>query len=133
MNNYNYYNAMNEDIRDYIRENYTEEEIREKLEDRDEWETELNDDLWTEDSVTGNASGSYTFNRWKARENVIGNLDLLSETLHEFGEDGETIARLFLNEEWENFDVKIRCYILGSVIYQVLDEIEEELKEEEIA
>lgn len=130
---YNYYLAMNDDIRDYIRENYTEEEIREKLEDRDEWETELNDDLWTEDSVTGNASGSYTFNRWKARENVIENLDLLSETLHEFGEDGETIARLFLNEEWENFDVKIRCYILGSVIYQVLDEIEEELEEEEIA
>lgn len=133
MNNYDYYNAMNEDIRDYIREHYTEEEIREKLEDRDAWEEELNDDLWINDSVTGNASGSYTFSRWKARENVIGNLDLLSETLSAFGEDGETIARLFLNEEWENFDVKIRCYILGSVLYEVLEEIEAELEEEEIA
>lgn len=125
-----YHKQMNADIRDYLLDLYTEEEIREKLEDRDAWETELNDDLWTCDSVTGNGSGSYTFNRWKARENVIDNLDLLSETLHAFGEDGETIARLFLNEEWENFDVKIRCYILGSVLYEVLDEIEAELKEE---
>jgi hypothetical protein len=80
--------------------------------------------------VTGNASGSYFCNTYKARECVIDNVDLLSETLCEFGEDAETTARLFLNEEWENFDVKIRCYLLGSVLYEVLDELEEEFAEE---
>lgn len=133
MTYYNYYDAMNADIRDYIRENYTEEEIRENLENRSTWEEELHDDLWVHDSVTGNASGSYTFNSWKAKENVTDNCDLLREALREFCEDAETIAEKFLDEEWEYFDVTIRCYILGSVIYQVLDEIEEELEEEEIA
>ena len=130
---YNYYLAMNDDIRDYIRENYTEEEIRENLENRSTWEEELNDDLWTEDSVTGNASGSYTFNRCKAEEYVTDNNDLLREALREFCVDAETIAEKFLDEEWEYFDVTIRCYILGSVLYEVLDEIEAELEEEEIA
>lgn len=128
---YDYKQTLNEDIRDHIRENYTPEEIAENLRDRDEWEQTLNDDLWVDDSVTGNASGSYTFNRWKARENVVENLDLLSEALAEFGEAATDTARLFLNEEWENFDVKIRCYLLGAVLSDVLDELEEEFSEEE--
>lgn len=33
----------------------------------DVWEA-----LWLEDTVTGNASGSYTFNAWRAAENVGG-------------------------------------------------------------
>lgn len=127
---YNYHLAMNEDIRDYIRENYTEEEIRENLENRSAWEEELYDDLWVHDSVTGNASGSYTFNRWKAEEYVTDNNDLLREALREFCVDAETIAEKFLDEEWEYFDVTIRCYILGSVLYEVLDEIEAEFEEE---
>lgn len=129
MNKYDYEMVMGADIRDYIRENYTEEEIREKLEDRDEWETELNDDMWISDSVTGNASGSYTFNRWKSEEYVTDNNDLLREALREFCVDAETIAEKFLDEEWEYFDVTIRCYLLGQVLHSVLDEIEEELEE----
>lgn len=129
MNKYDYEMVMGADIRDYIRENYTEEEIREKLEDRDEWETELNDDMWISDSVTGNASGSYTFNRWKSEEYVTDNNDLLQEALREFCVDAETIAEKFLDEEWEYFDVTIRCYLLGQVLHSVLDEIEEELEE----
>ena len=128
-----YYKQMNADIRDYLLDLYTEEEIREKLEDRDEWETELNDDLWTCDSVTGNGSGSYTFNRWQAKEYVLGSIDLLREALREFCVDADTIGDKFLSEDWEYFDVTIRCYILGSVIYQVLFEIEEEFEEEQTA
>lgn len=128
-----YYKQMNADIRDYLLDLYTEEEIREKLEDRDEWETELNDDLWTCDSVTGNGSGSYTFNRWQAKEYVLGSIDLLHEALREFCVDADRIVEKFLDEDWEYFDVTIRCYILDYVLYEVLDEIEAELKEEEIA
>lgn len=57
MERYNYLEEMTVDIIDYIKDNYTNEEIKEKLESRDEWAQELNDDLWTVDSVTGNASG----------------------------------------------------------------------------
>ena len=70
---YNYHDAIKSDILDYIRDNFTADEIAEKLAGRDEWEQELNDDLWTADSVTGNASGSYYCNAWKAEEAIAHN------------------------------------------------------------
>jgi hypothetical protein len=123
---YNYEQAMNTDIRNAIRKNYTPEEIALKLANRDEWEETLNNELWVDDTVTGNTTGAYTPNRYTARGYVIENLDLLSETLCSFGVDVNTTTALFLNGEWENFDVKIRCYLLGSVLSYVLDELEEE-------
>ena len=45
----------------------------------EELEEHLNEVLFTEDSVTGNASGSYTFNTYEAEENICHNLDLLGE------------------------------------------------------
>ena len=65
MEKYDYLESMSNDIIDYIRENYTDEEIRSELGERIDWVEKLNDDLWTEDSVTGNASGAYTFSTYK--------------------------------------------------------------------
>lgn len=129
MTNYNYLDAMKEDKKDYIRDNYAEWDIVDKLADREEWENELNDALFVNDSVTGNASGSYTFNRWTAQEFVIDNIDLLREAFDEFAFGAETIGEHFLNEEWEMFDVSIRCYLLGQAIAETLDEIETEFEE----
>lgn len=122
---YNYCEAIRNDVLNYIKENYTIQEQIENLEDRDEWEEKLNDGLWVEDSVTGNASGSYTFNRCQAREYVIEWLDVLKDALEDFGTPSETIVNNFLNEEWEYFDVTIRCYLLGGAINKALDELEE--------
>ena len=47
---------------------------------REEVEQELND---TFDSVTGNASGSYTFSAWQAEENLCHNFELLTDALEE--------------------------------------------------
>ena len=126
MERYDYNEAMREDIREYIAENYEREEIAEKLLDRDEWEEKLRDDLWTEDSVTGNASGSYTFSTWEAEENLCHNLGLLEDALREFGSEGADI--LERGAEW--CDVTIRCYLLADVLSEVLDEYEEELSDE---
>lgn len=123
---YNYLEAMRADILDKLKEDYTPGEIRERMEDRDQFERELNDNLWICDSVTGNASGSYTFNTWRAREYVIDNTDILHDALQVFGEDAETIAGKFLDDEWEYFDVTIRCYLLAQSITAALDEIERE-------
>lgn len=124
---YDYNEAMKEDILEYIRENYTQEEITDNLlTDRDGWEEDLQDSLWVEDSVTGNASGSYTFNSWTAKEYVTNNMDLLKEALDEFCTDSHTIAENFLNEDWEYFDVSIRCYLLSSALSEALDELEED-------
>lgn len=114
-----YLDQMKEDVLDYIRE----EEITVTSENREEVEEELNDKLWTVDSVTGNASGSYTFNSSEAKEYVVENMDVLKEMVSEFDIDAETVAEKFINEEWEYFDVSIRCYLLGNAISEVLDEI----------
>ncbi len=122
MGNYNYLEAIKADALEYIRENYTPEEIAERMEARDEWEQELNDDMWTADSVTGNASGSYYCNAWKAAEAIAHNWDVLAEALQEFGcYDINPIEK-----GPEYCDVTIRCYLLGQAIGEALDEIERE-------
>ena len=115
----NYLEQMKSDILDYIRE----EGIAVTSENMEEVEEELNDTLWTVDSVTGNASGSYTFDNSTAKEYVVENMDLLKETISEFCIDSNTVVEKFLNDEWEYFDVSIRCYLLGNAISEVLDEI----------
>ena len=88
----------------------------------DELYEAMYDELFDEDSVTGNASGSYTFDRAEAKENVVANIDIL----HDAAEDGfieaEEIGKKFMAEEWEFFDVLIRCYLLSSVCYEVAEE-----------
>ena len=115
MEKYNYLEAVKEDVLNYIKENVSFEDF----EDRDELEEHLNDVLWTEDSVTGNASGSYYCNAWKAADALAHNWDLLEEAWEEFGGDVNPIEK---GEEW--CDVTIRCYLLPDAISEVLDEID---------
>ena len=121
---YNYLDVMKNDIEDYIKNEINTANYS----DRDELESDLNDILWTEDSITGNASGSYTFNCAEAAEYVNDNIDLLSEACAEFGIDSATVGEKFLDEDWEYFDVTIRCYLLGQAISEALDEIEDDLE-----
>ena len=67
---YNYLEAVTDDVREYIRD---EIDLSEWKGDRDGLEEKLNDDLWTADSVTGNASGSYYCNAWRAEEALSHN------------------------------------------------------------
>lgn len=119
---YDYREAMTEDVKEWIKENI---DLTEWTEDREGLEQQLNDNLWTADSVTGNGSGSYTFNRVQASLYVLDNMDLLQEAIEEFATDPATVGDKFISEDWEWFDVIIRCYLLGSVTSKVLDEMEE--------
>lgn len=115
---YDYREAMTEDVKEWIKENI---DLTEWTEDREGLEQQLNDDLWTEDSITGNASGSYYCNSYKAEESIAHNWDLLNEALDEFGQNDINVIKK--GTEWA--DVTIRCYLLWSVISEVLDELEE--------
>jgi len=115
MERYDYLSAVKDDVRAYIKDN---DLLKDGWQDnRDEIEEKLNDDLWCEDSVTGNASGSYTFNAWQAEEYLVHNLDLLFEAMEEFSCDFKELQR-----GAEYADVTIRCYLLGQAISEVLDE-----------
>lgn len=65
---YDYREAMTEDVKQWITD---EVNLADWTEDRGGLEQQLNDDLWTADSVTGNGSGSYTFNRVQASLYVL--------------------------------------------------------------
>lgn len=119
MERYDYYEMVKEDIRNYIKENYEVEEIKDLEFD------DLYDDLFIEDSVTGNASGSYTFSTWKAEENLCHNMELLGEALNEFGCDNS-----YLEKGAEACDVTIRCYVLGQVLEDVIYDLQQELENE---
>lgn len=116
---YNYLEAMKQDVKEYIEENInaTDYEIKEDLEEY------LNDTLWTEDSVTGNASGSYTFNRATAKKYVDENKDLINDMMEEF-DCKEKVANWWIEDNYEAIDVLIRCYLLGQAISEVLEKIE---------
>lgn len=114
---YNYYENVKNDVENYIKKN--KEYF--KATDLEELEEELNDQCWSSDSVTGNASGSYTFNIYKAEENLNGNWDLLQEALEEFGYfDVNPIKK---GAKW--CDVIIRCYVLSQAISSLLEQMEE--------
>ena len=124
---YNYREAIKEDIREYITDNYTSEEIKENLSysgAKESFSEKLNDEMWTADSVTGNGSGSYTFSTYQAEENLCHNMDLLHEALEEFGCDIN-----YLEKGAEACDVTIRCYLLSWAISEVLGELEDEMED----
>lgn len=114
---YDYLENVIDDVREYIN---NEVDLTDWRDDRDGLEAKLNDELWTCDSVTGNASGSYYCNTQKAEESIAHNWDLLAEALEEFGQDGTDV----LKEGAEAMDVTIRCYLLGQAIASVLDDLE---------
>lgn len=77
---YNYLETVKEDVKEYIAENIDISEFG----DIEELKEKLNEDLWINDSVTGNASGSYTCNRAKAKKYVDDNKELIIEMAEEF-------------------------------------------------
>lgn len=117
---YDYKSEVKSDIIAYLKENnYTPSTAREADEAGD-----LYDDLFLSDSVTGNASGSYYCNAYKAAEAIAHNWDILREALQEFGG-----LESFPDSE-EAADVTIRCYIVGQVLQEAIDEFCAEWEEE---
>jgi hypothetical protein len=113
---YNYLEAVTEDVKTYIDNEITLTDYA----SREQLENYLEDTLLNEDSVTGNASGSYYCNAWKAEEALCHNWDILADALKEFGGDTD-----ILRQGTEACDVTIRCYLLSQAISEVLDEMEE--------
>lgn len=77
------------------------------------------DEMFIDDSITGNGSGSYTFCTYTARENVkdlIWDEDFL-DRLHEYDMTLESIMK----DGPEAIDVIARCIALGDVYSDIED------------
>lgn len=93
------------------------EEILEKIQD--------------DDTVTGNLSGSYTFNTNEAKEifeNSEDGKDLLSELVDNDPFFKEQIADDFLNDNYEDLDVLARLSAIGYV-RDNLDKVKQRLED----
>ena len=121
---YNYVEAVTNAVKEYIKEEFEEKKFtREELEQ----EKNIYDNCFISDYVTGNASGSFFCNSYKALECLFGNEELIYDVKDEFGLDESKMY------DWEYLDVSIRCYVLGEAIGEALEELEEEnfFKDEE--
>ena len=116
MERYDYYQAVKDDVLSYV---HNELDLADWRGREDELEEDLFERLWADDSVTGNGSGSYTFSSWEAEENICHNMDLLEEACIEFGDDFASNGF-----DAERADVTIRCYLLPSVIAEVVAELD---------
>ena len=118
---YSYKEQVRADVKEWIEDN--KEQI-EGLDRHDAYEV-IYDSCWVDDSVTGNASGSYTFSRWEARQNFFNDEDS-EEYIDQMIEDGftcrESVGRAVQESQWELLDVSIRCWLLCDAVSDVLDE-----------
>lgn len=85
-----------------------------------EWDV-VYDNLFIDDGVTGNGSGSYFFNAAKAREAVADAIwdEKILNVLSEFGISGDRIAQYLRDNDAESLDVCIRCAMLGEVYGEI--------------
>lgn len=81
-------------------------------------------EMFVADEVTGNASGSYTFNTWEAEENLCHNIDLMNEVAEYFEIEPTITTEWKHGAEW--WDVQIRCFLLNDVCYEIANDIVEE-------
>lgn len=115
---YNYLEELKSDVRNYINEvasDYMD------CEDMDELRDSLYDNLWDEDSVTGNGSGSYTSNREEAKKYVSDNMDLMVEAYKDL-DSIESLVDDLEALDFETIDVTIRCYMLSQALDEVLED-----------
>lgn len=115
---YNYYEAVKEDVLNYIKE-----EVDMNGMDLDELKERLWEDLINNDSVTRNVSGSYTSCWIEAEKYVEENKDLVREMCDEFG-GHQRIANWWLTDDYELIDVSLRCYVLENAIEMAVEELE---------
>lgn len=118
---YDYKEVMKKDVEQYLTDYCDEEEVEKYLKDC----YELYDDLWIEDSVTGNGSGAYFNTESEAKAAVMENFPLLVDALRGFG-SLDMLAEMLEQENWSGMDVTIRCGLLSEVCDEVLEEIKEE-------
>lgn len=82
----------------------------------------LEENLWEEDSVTGNASGSYT-------KDIAEAMDNLKDAIWSWGfqmmvEDWEVDLNKAIRDP-EKLDVRVRCYLLSQLSYQIASKFAE--------
>ena len=127
-----YTNELIEDITNWIRNNIDYN----AFEDLGDLREYLNDNLWAEDSITGNGPQGHYYPTVEEAKIMLFDEDDGDEGFEnfykvrdEFGTDKREVMEHFLKEDWHWFDSSIRCYLLSECIDSVLEDIEYDFNE----
>lgn len=120
---YNYYDEVLQAVEEAVKDYYTPE-VLEPV-DLDDYAEKLSDLLWVDDGVTGNASGSFFCNAYKAEEALAGNWDFAALALEDFGYSD--VNPFKQGAEW--VDCMVRCYLLNGCISDYIEQNEDDLTE----
>lgn len=118
MKKYDYFEALRTDIEIYISNECIN--IHKYGDDIDEAFDKLNDELWEQDSVTGNG-GMYYDTETNCEEYLCHNLDLLFAAIEDFDFD---ISYKNIHQPYLacTLDSLIRCYLLNQVLWEYMEE-----------
>ena len=121
---YDYDQAVYDDVWSWVKEKLDNDELPHLTKDKlKEW---LEEKLYTNDDVTGNGSGSYTFNRYTAEKYICHNIEYIFDKIKEIGYIADESSVL----DAEELDVTMRCALLNEAIDKVVEyEIPEEFWE----
>lgn len=100
--------------------------IIQDADDAEEAAEKIADELWIDDGVTGNGSGSYTFSTAKAKENTA---ELVWDEDFIFELEGLALGFEIFKNGAEAVDVTARCLALGRVHSDIEDAVEERFEE----
>ena len=116
---YNYREALINDIKEYIKDN--DYDIV-NYNDQEEMIDEIYYDLWDEDSITGNGGDWYDTEE-KCQEYVSKNLILAFEACEDFCVDMKTLIDAAKKGNIARYlDCIVRCYLLHECLYEVCKE-----------
>lgn len=124
MNYEQYVNQVRNDAIDYI-----DDQVNSGCWTKDTSIDDIYDELFDADGVTGNGSGSYTFNSYRASENVA---DAIwdDDIVYALGEMGVNVSEFIKDRDPEGLDVSIRCAILGHIMGDLEEHFEDLVNEE---
>lgn len=121
---FQYYNYLYDTVLniadDIANSEYTQQIISNNIDDKDTIINELNDYYFTNDSVTGNGSGSWWFWTYPAQLAVFENLDLIENLVDDGYLEENSLHKYFANG-FESLDVIFRCYYLSEALNIVID------------
>ena len=118
MKTYSYPSHVKQDVKEFIEKRLDSGTFGLLIQGDEDTIQDVEDLMFDQDDVTGNGSGSYTFNTFKAEQNLMGNWDLLREAKEELQPNVDLI-----DKGPEFCDVMIRCYLLDWCFRKALNDI----------
>lgn len=115
MEKYDYYTEVTNDVECWMDQDNDAFDLS-QFENRDEAIEYLIDELWAEDSITGNGSFSYADEK-QCEEYLCHNVDLIIDACDTFGVGYNELRKQYKNGTLARYlDCTIRCYVLANAI-----------------